>query len=67
MKIRGKGIKSIHELLTIQLGPNPGPTQEMVDIAKLENGELLSVTVGSTEITPEIWEILLFLKKEGKL
>lgn len=53
-----------HELLTLDLD---GEDVELVDISKTEDGELLCVTVGSTEITPEIWEILCFLKKEGKL
>lgn len=44
-----------------------GKEIEIVDISRKEDGELLSVTVGSTVITPEMWEILLFLKREGKL
>lgn len=53
-----------HELLTLHIGKDDS---ELVDLCKTEDGELLSVTVGSTEITPEIWDILCFLKKEGKL
>lgn len=64
MKIQGKPTRITHELLTLDLD---GKNVELVDISKTEDGELLSVTVGSTEITPEIWEILLFLKKQGKL
>lgn len=64
MKIQ-ESTKTKHELLGIE--SDDGKNVELVDIHKAEDGELLSVTVGSTEITPEIWEILLFLKEEGKL
>jgi len=65
MKIQGTPTKLTHELMEIFM--DDGEKVELVDICKADDGELLGVTVGSTEITPEIWKILLFLKEEGKL
>jgi hypothetical protein len=55
--------RTTHELLTV----GGQRKAEFVDIARAEDGELLSVHVGSTEISPDTWEILQFLQKEGKL
>jgi len=63
MKIQ-ETTKTTHEFLTLHIGKDGS---ELVDIHKDLDGDLISVNVGSTEITPEIWEILCFLKKKGKL
>ena len=55
--------RTTHEILTVGGQRKP----ELVDIARAEDGELLSIHVGSTVISPDTWEILEFLKKEGKL
>jgi len=64
MEIIEEPTKISHELLTIQLDEKK---VELVDICKAEDGEFLSVNVGSVEISSEAWEILKFLEKEGKL
>lgn len=64
MELEIEGIdRTTHEIIRVGLEKKV----EFVDIARAEDGELLSIHVGSTEISPEAWEILEFLKKEGKL
>lgn len=64
MELEIEGIDRIsHEIISVGLEKKV----EFVDIARDEDGELLSINVGPVEISPETWEILLFLKREGKL
>lgn len=57
-----------HEGLNIHWKGTDGKLHEKwVDIHKDEKGELLSVTIGSKEITAFELDLITFLKEKGKL
>ena len=60
--------KTQHELICIHWKTVDETTRETwVDIHRMDDGELLDVSIGNKELSAFDLEILEFLKKEGKL
>lgn len=60
--------KTHHEIICVQFeGVDKQIHEKWIDIHKDVDGDLMTVSIGSKEITAFDLEVLAFLKKEGKL